>query len=201
MSLAPSRPDPEGPLTADDGHGHASPGDPLRRIASWCLWTGGGVAALGGLAIAAPWTASTVVAWVIGFTLLAAGVAQLGMAAGTYTWRGFWLALVCGALTVVAGTAMIAIPVPAVHVLVTFLGILILFEAAAKLTAAFSLPRDFPWGWVLVDGLVTALLGGILLTANAEQAPVYLGVIIGINLLSSGITLLASGIWLRRSVG
>jgi hypothetical protein len=26
-------------------------------------------------------------------------------------------------------------------------------------------------------------------------------VIIGINLLSSGITLLASGIWLRRSVG
>lgn len=191
MSLA----DPDR-APGDDGR----PFEPMHAMRSWCFWVGGALAILGALAIAVPWAASTLVAWVIGFMLLAAGVTQLGMAAGTYTWRGFWLALVCGALAVVAGTAMIAIPVEGIHVLTTFLGVLILFEAAAKLTAAFSLPRDFPRGWVLVDGLVTALLGGILLTASTAQAPVFLGVIFGINLLSSGIALLASGMWLRRAI-
>jgi uncharacterized membrane protein HdeD (DUF308 family) len=95
---------------------------------------------------------------------------------------------------------MLAIPVEGIHVLVTFLGIVILFEAAAKLTAAFSVPRDFPWGWILIDGLITAVLGGLLLTSPAAQAGVYLGVLIGINLVSSGIAFLASSIWLRRSL-
>jgi uncharacterized membrane protein HdeD (DUF308 family) len=76
----------------------------------------------------------------------------------------------------------------------------ILVEAAAKLAAAFSLPRDFPWGWLLADGLVTAVLGGILLTSRANQAGVLLGVLVGINLLSSGITFLLSGLWLRRTI-
>lgn len=173
---------------------------PGRPVGSWCLWVGVVLGVLGILAIVVPWAASTLVAWVIGFALLAAGVAQLGMAAGTYTWRGFWLTLVCGALSLVAGTAMIAIPGVGIHALVTFLGIVILFEAAVKLMAAFSLPRDFPWGWVLADGVITAVLGGILVVASAQQAVLFLGVIIGINLLSSGVALVASGMWLRRAL-
>ena len=176
---------------------HGSPGNLIR----WCFGLGGVLALLGGLAIAAPWVASTVIATICGVALVVAGVSQLGMAAGTWTWRGFWLTLACGVLSLVAGTAMIAIPVEGVHVLVTFLGIVILFEAAAKLAAAFSLPRDLPWGWLLADGLVTALLGGILLMSPAAQSGVLLGILVGINLLSSGLALAMSGFWLRRAAG
>jgi len=95
---------------------------------------------------------------------------------------------------------MLALSVEGIHVLVTFLGLMILFEAAAKLAAAWSTPPGFPWGWILFDGIVTTLLGGILLTAPAAQAGVYLGVLIGINLLSSGISFLAAGLWLTRSI-
>lgn len=171
---------------------------PRARIATWCLGLGGVLAALGALAIAAPWVASTVIDYLCGGTLIAAGISQLGMAAGTWTWRGFWLMLVCGALSVVAGVAMLAIPVEGIHALVTFLGIVILLEAAAKFTAAFSVPRDYPWGWILFDGIITAVLGGILLTSPAGQAGVYLGVLIGINLLSSGIASVATGLAIRR---
>ena len=169
------------------------------QIASWCLGLGGVLAVLGILAIAAPWVASTVIDYLCGGTLIAAGISQLGMAAGTWTWRGFWLALVCGALSVVAGVAMLTIPVEGIHALVTFLGILILLQAAAKLTAAFSVPREFPRGWILFDGIITAVLGGILLTSPASQAGLYLGTLIGINLLSSGIASAAAGFTLRRS--
>jgi uncharacterized membrane protein HdeD (DUF308 family) len=60
-------------------------------------------------------------------------------------------------------------------------------------------PREFPRGWLLFDGILTAVLGGILLTSPAGQAGVYLGVLVGINLLSSGISTAAAGLWLRRS--
>jgi uncharacterized membrane protein HdeD (DUF308 family) len=173
--------------------------DVLPRVATWCLGLGGVLAALGILSIAAPWAASTVIDYLCGGTLIAAGASQLAAAAGTWTWRGFWLVLVCGALSIVAGAAMLAIPVEGIHALVTFLGIVILLESAAKLTAAFSVPREFPRGWLLFDGILTAVLGGILLTSPAGQAGVYLGVLVGINLLSSGISTAAAGLWLRRS--
>jgi uncharacterized membrane protein HdeD (DUF308 family) len=182
------------PSSTDPAHG---PHRVFRRIEHWLLVVGGCLAVLGVLALVAPWMASKVVNFLVAGTLLAGGLSQVGMAASTFTWRGFWLALVCGALSIVAGTAMLAIPVEGVHALVTFLGLLILFEAAAKLTAAFTVPRDFPWGWLLLDGVVTAVLGGVLLTAKPEQAGVLLGIIVGINLLSSGISFLASGLWLR----
>lgn len=114
---------------------HAEPGH-LSRVSTWCLVVGGALAVLGGLALAAPWVASTVVDYACGIALVAAGAAQIGMSAMTFTWRGFWLALLCGVLSIVAGTAMLAIPVEGIHALVTFLGLLILFEAAAKFTAA-----------------------------------------------------------------
>lgn len=176
-------------------------GRPLGRVCAWCVRVGVVLAALGVAAVAAPWVASTFIAYVVGIVLLAGGLVQLGMAWATFTWRGFWLTLLCGALGVVAGTAMFSIPAAGVHVLVTFLGILILFEAAAKLLAAFAVSRDDPWGWFLADGLVTALLGGLLFTAPREQAGVYLGIIVGINLLTSGIALLGAGWWLRRGLG
>lgn len=173
----------------------------FRKIEHWLLVVGGCLAALGGLALAKPWLASTVVDFLVAGSLIAGGVSQLGMAAGTFTWRGFWLALVCGVLSIVAGTAMLAFPPGGVLALVTFLGLVILFEAAAKLTAAFTVPRDFPWGWLLLDGVVTALLGGVLLAAKPEQAGNLLGIIIGVNLLSSGISFLGAGLWLRGRTG
>ena len=175
--------------------------DTLASLPAWTLGLGAALSILGLLALAAPWAASTVIDYVCAGTLIAAGVSQLGMTAATWTWRGFWLTLLCGVLSIVAGTAMLAIPVEGIHALVTFLGLVILFEAAAKLAAAFSAPPGFPWGWILFDGIVTALLGGILLTSPAAQAGLYLGVLIGINLLSSGISFLAAGLWLRRSLG
>lgn len=178
-------------------HSPAEPG-PLSRVASWCLLVGTILAVLGVLAIAAPRIGALAVDIACGVALVAAGAAQIGMTALTFTWRGFWLTLACGVLSVVAGTAMLAIPVQGIHALATFLGIVILFEAAAKLAAAFSAPREFPRGWLLVDGLITTLLGGILLTSDAARAAVYLGIIVGINLLSSGASLLATGLWLRR---
>jgi uncharacterized membrane protein HdeD (DUF308 family) len=48
---------------------------------------------------------------------------------------------------------------------------------------------------------MSALLGGLLLVSPAAQSGVLLGLLVGMNLLSSGLTLLMSGLWLRRAAG
>ncbi|MBM4023540.1 MAG: hypothetical protein FJ284_15125 [Planctomycetes bacterium] len=176
---------------------HASPIAALRR---WSLAIGALLVLLGAACFARPLIPSLTVNFFIGGLLVAAGAARIVSAFGTYSWKGFWLTLVCGALSVVSGTAMLALPGVGIEALVVFLGLLILFEAAAKVAAAFSVPRDFPWGWLLVDGLITAVLGGVLFTAAPDQAPVYLGLIIAIHLLTSGGMLLGTGLWLGRAL-
>ncbi len=171
------------------------------RLKSRLVWLGVALTGLGILAVAVPWAAATFVDFMVGGSLIAAGVTQLAAAASTFTWRGFWLTVLCGGLSLVAGTAMLAIPAEGVHAMTTFIGLVLLFEAAAKLTAAFSLPRDFPWGWLLADGLITAVLGGMLLMSPTPQSGVFLGTLIGINLLVSGASFLGSGLWLRERLG
>ena len=173
---------------------------PLASLRNWSFGLGSLLVLLGVAALARPLIPSLTVNFFIGGLLIAAGVMRIASAFGTYTWRGFWLSLLCGVLSLVSGTAMLALPGVGIEALVVFLGILILFEAAAKLTAAFSVPRDYPWGWILVDGLITAVLGGILFTANPAQAALYLGVIIGIHLLTSGVALVAAGVWLKQAI-
>jgi membrane protein HdeD len=179
---------------------HRDPASPIATLRNWSFGIGALLVLLGVACFARPLVPSLTINFFIGGVLLAGGILRLIAAFGTYTWKGFWLTLLCGVLAVVSGTAMLALPAVGIEALVVFLGLLILFEAAAKLMAAFSVPRDFPWGWLLIDGLITAVLGGILFTASPEQAATYLGIIIAAHLLASGVMLLGTGFWLARSV-
>ena len=82
----------------------------VSRIATWCLILGGILAALGTLSLMTPWVAAKVVAVFCGISLLVAGVSQVAMAVGTYTWKGFWITLVCGGLSAMAGIGMLILP-------------------------------------------------------------------------------------------
>jgi uncharacterized membrane protein HdeD (DUF308 family) len=168
------------------------------RLSTWSLVLAGILAVLGGLALAAPWAASTVIDVFCGITLIAAGASQLVMTLGTFTWRGFWLTLLCGTLSIMAGTGMLVLPAAGIAALVTFLGLMLLFEATAKIVAAFSIGEYYPWGWLLLDGVVTGALGLILLTSRPAEAGVLLGVFVGISLLSSALLFGSAGLWLRK---
>ena len=170
----------------------------VSRIATWCLVLGGIFAALGTLAVMTPWVAAKVVAVFCGITLLVAGFSQIAMAIGTYTWRGFWITLVCGGLSTMAGIGMLVLPEAGVEALVLFLGFLLAFEAVAKLAAAFTVREGFPWGWLLLDGIITSILSVILLTSSPLEAGMLLGIFIGINFLSSAVAFIAAGLHLRK---
>lgn len=175
-----------------------SPPSVLVRLASWSMGLGGVLIVLGIAALIAPWVATEVVVAFCGITLVIAGASQVGMTALTFTWRGFWLTLVSGVLATMLGVAMLLMPHAAAGALVIFLAIMLLMEASAKISGSFLVGSEFPWGWLLFDGIVTAALGIVLLVSDLEDKGVLLGIFIGINLLSSGITFVGGG-WSLRS--
>jgi uncharacterized membrane protein HdeD (DUF308 family) len=178
---------------------HDGSHDITSRVANWSLGVGAVVALLGFGAVLAPLVAAIAFDIAIGSLLVAAGASQVAMAAGTFTWRGFWITLVCGVVSIVTGVAMLVLPQPGVAALALFLAIMLLVEAAAKLSAVTVVRRDFPWGWLLFDGLLTAALGIVLFTSPPREKGVLLGIFIGINLLSTAAMLLAAGWSLRRA--
>ncbi len=179
---------------------HSDQPNPTATLRNWSFAVGAILVLLGIGAFAQPLIPSLTIDFLVGGLLLAAGVMRIAAAFGTYSWKGFWLTLLCGALSVASGTAMLTLPGVGIEALVVFLGILILLEGGAKVAAAFSVPRDYPWGWILLDGVVTCVLGAILFMATAEQSAIYLGMIVAIHLMASGAMLLGAGVWLHRAI-
>lgn len=175
--------------------------DIVHAVRKHCFTLAAVLAALGLFAVAAPWTAARVVDAICGAILLVAGAGQLALAAAAFTWRGFWVAVVCGVLSVVAGVAMLVLPKAGIEALVAFLGVVLLLEGATKLAAALAIRQGygggFPWGWMLVDGLLGCGLGLLLLASRPAEAGVLLGVFVGVNLLSSAATFASAALSLR----
>jgi len=198
--MADLRPLPDEPPRPD--HPRAFPSHPAAagRIGRSTFSLGATLAALGAIALFAPWAAATAIDMLCGVLLIAAGAGQLFLASRSFDWSGFWLSLVCGALSLVGGTAMLVIPRAGVGTIVVFVGLLLAFEAAAKFAVAWSFRDTFPVGWVVFDALLTSLLAGLLLTARGDDTGTLLGTLVGINLLSSGLTFMATGWRLRRGL-
>ena len=200
-SPAARDPDPDAlPNIRGRGEGPVGAERLLAGVGTSALRLGVVLVILGILALLAPWGAATAIDVACGVVLATAGIAQIMLSASALDWRGFWLSLVCGAISLMAGTAMLAIPRTGIEAIVVFVGLAFLFEAAAKLAAAWALRDAFPWVWLLGDGLLTAVLGSILVTASPEDAGMLLGVLIGVNLLSSGLTFAFTGWSLRQRV-
>lgn len=182
--------------------GSAAP-EVVQAVTKHCFTVAAVLASLGLLAVAAPWTAAHVIEAICGTVLVVAGAAQLALAAAAFTWRGFWVAVLCGGLSVAAGIAMLVLPQAGIEALVAFLGAVLVLEGITKLTAAFAIHRGhgggFPWGWVLLDGLLGLALGIVLLGSRPAAAGVLLGVFVGMNLLSSAATFAATAAALRRA--
>ena len=76
--------------------------------------------------------------------------------------------------------------------------ILIGISGGAKIYYAFKIRPLSGWGWVLVSGIISLILAVLILANSFSAALVTLGVLLGIELLSSGITLVMTGVALKR---
>lgn len=100
-------------------------------------------------------------------------------------WEGFFIHLLMGILYIVAGIVLLQNPVLGSISLTFLLGVFYTLIGLFRIFQSVTF-RLIGWGWLLFSGLVSLLLG-ILILSNWPQASFYIiGLFVGIDLIVAG---------------
>lgn len=151
------------------------------------------------VAIALPGISSVTFTLMLGWLLLFSGIVQIVKALRSRPIRGFWLSLIVGILYVIAGLTVVFNPVPAVLALTWLFGFMLIFEGVITIVAAFVNKAGRHLSWIVaLDGIITLILGILVLSQWPTSAIWLIGLYIGISILISGISLLVVALSTRR---
>lgn len=153
------------------------------------------------VAIALPGISSVTFTLVLGWLLLFNGIVRIVNAFQSKPIRGFWLSLVVGILYIIAGVMVIFNPIEAVLALTWLFGFLLIVEGIANIIAAFVNKTGRNLSWIVaLNGVITLVLGILVLSQWPASAIWLIGLYIGISILMSGISLLVIALSTRRAV-
>ncbi len=171
----------------------------IERRWGWLLALGIVQVICGALALAIPIAASLAAAIVFGAVLLVAGVIQAVHAFSIRGWKGVVLHALGALLYIVAGVLVLLFPLSGALTLTLVVGALLLADGIVRSILAFRLrPRD-GWGWFLASGTASTLVGFLLLLGWPLTGLWAIGVLLGVNLIFSGVGNCALAITFRTS--
>jgi len=159
------------------------------------------LAVLGIAALILPPLASLAVAIVLGWMFLISGIGGLIVTYWARSSPGFWWSLISAALAVLAGMLLLARPMQAVLTLTIVLGAYFLAEGVTTIMYALEHRRELSgrWSWLLISGLVDIAISFMVITGLPSTAEWAIGVLVGINLLFGGASLIGMALAARKS--
>lgn len=159
------------------------------------------LAVLGIAALILPPLASLAIAIFLGWMFLISGIGGLIVTYWARSTPGFWWSLISAALAVLAGMLLLARPMQAVLTLTIVLGAYFLAEGVATIMYALEHRREpgGRWSWLLIAGLVDIAISFLVITGLPSSAEWAIGILVGINLLFGGATLIGMALAARNS--
>ncbi len=173
---------------------------PLRAKSGWIVALGVVYVIAGLIALGSVVFATVVTVFVVGMMMLIAGVAEVISAFQIKTWGKFLLWLLLGALYIVAGFVTFENPILAAALLTLLLGFSLLASGVMRIVLAFNMRDEMPWIWVAASGVITFLLGLIILAHWPVSGLYILGLFLGIDLIIAGMGWIGLGLGLKRHI-
>jgi len=153
---------------------------------------------VGVLAILNPFPASLVAVKLAGWAFLIIGGLQIAGGFRATGWGARIWALAIGVLALVAGINLLGEPLAGMVSLTIVLALLFLVSGLVKLIAAWQIKHSSYRLAVLVSGIASLLLGFIILSNFPISAVTSLGILLGVELISNGVSALALG-WASKT--
>jgi uncharacterized membrane protein HdeD (DUF308 family) len=152
-------------------------------------------------AIIVPPAASLAVTILLGWLFLISGIAGLALTFWARELPGFWWSLISAALAVLAGGILLAQPAQGTLTLTIVVGAYFLAEGVATIMYALEHRRELSgrWSWMLIAGLMDILIAVIIITGLPGSALWAIGLLVGINLLFGGTTLIGVALAARHA--
>ncbi len=135
-------------------------------------------------------TAATVL--VLGWMLLFSGIVSLIQSFWVRNWNGFFLFFLNALLRGVLGYLLLRHPLAGAAGVTLVLGSLFVVGGLFRIVGA-SVLRFPSWGWALLSGIVSLVLGVVVLAHMPVMSVFFLGIVVGVDLLTDGIAFVALG--------
>jgi uncharacterized membrane protein HdeD (DUF308 family) len=171
----------------------------VRQVSALSILWGVLLIGLGMLAIAAPMVAALAVNVLIAWLIVLAGVVHLIVAfhsreAGSMIWR-----FLVGLAYICFGAYLIARPVLGVASLTLVLASLFLVEGVFNIVLFFRVRPFLRSSWILLDGIVTLLLGLMIYMQWPSSSGWAIGTLVGVSMIFSGVTRLMMSFAVRKA--
>src|ERR1700687_5378898 len=175
-----------------------TPVDIVRQASTLSIVWGVLLIVFGMVAIGSPFLAAVAVNVVIAWLIVLAGVVHLMLAfrahgAGSMIWK-----LLVGLAYVFFGGYLILHPVLGVASLTLVLASLFLIEGVLNIILFFKMRPAGGTTWVLVDGIVTLLLGLMIYMQWPSSSAWAIGILVGVSMIISGVTRVMLSLAVRR---
>jgi len=175
--------------------------DVVRHASTVSILWGVLLIVLGIFAIASPFLAAVAVNVVVAWLITLAGVAHLMIAfrahgAGDRIWK-----LLVGIAYICFGVYLIMHPILGVASLTLLLASLFLVEGILDFVLYARMRSVRGSQWILIDGIVTLLLGLMIYIQWPSSALWAIGTLVGISMIFSGIARVMLSLTVRRATG
>lgn len=170
----------------------------------WGLFLAQGVAMtiLGVFAIVWPQVSTVAVDVYIGVLFFISGAVGLVVMFFAPSVSAFLWSLLTAALSLLVGVLLLWHPVEGAVTLTLVLIAFFIVEGVFQIAGSIAYREVFPesWGWLLVSGIADLVLAALIVAGWPGTAGWALGLIVGVNLITSGVAVIMVAVMARRVV-
>jgi len=164
----------------------------------WFLAFGIALLVLGVAAVARAVTATVATMLFFGWLLVLASGIEIAQAVMVGHWVGFFHHLLAAILFGVVGLIIVTRPTISAEVVTVFMAMFFLIGGLFQLIASVALALP-GWGWQAADGIITFVLGVLVLVEWPASGLWVIGLFVGIDLIFYGSGWIALALGLRQS--
>jgi len=187
--------------TANSTEGLRSPLGVAKKITGWYIAAAVLFIVLGIFGIVEPGVAGLGVTLLVGWLLLIGAVFHFVAAFKGGGAKQVIFQVLIGIVYAIGGFYFLTHTIMATATLTLLLAGIILAEGVIELISYFRMKSEGASGWLLLNGIITLLLGGLIWFHWPSSSVWAIGTLVGVNLLMTGITRLMFGMAVRKMVG
>lgn len=165
----------------------------MKSSSLWMMAEGIFLILLGIFALAIPQVFSLSLEFLIGILFVLSGVVYGSQAIRNYPGSSYWTLLLNALLALGVGLLLLFFPLSGIFTLTLLLMVFFLMDGIFKVTQSFQIREMKGWYWLLISGVLSLLIAGLIFSGWPGTSPYILGTFVGISLTIIGAVVFAIG--------
>lgn len=133
----------------------------------------------------------------VGAMMIAGGILEIIHSFGVKTWGGFILWFLTGVLYAVAGVLTFSNPLLATAVITLLIALSLIAAGIVRIWLGITQRRSSGWGWMVAAGILTLIVGVMILMRWPVNSLWVLGIFLAVDLMFQGLSYITYGLGLK----